>query len=162
MGLFTNILDKLGIKEKADKKPVASKPVVIPKTAAKTTTTAKPTTVADKKEVAPGLKKFMVDRPAGSVTVPKSAAVTVVDVVAKLEKLAAENPEKLDWKVSIVDLLKLLGIDHSLAARKELAVELGCPVEKMEDSAAMNTWLHKTVLQKIAENGGNIPAHMLD
>ena len=159
MGLFKNILDKLGIKEK---KAEASKPVVIPKTAAKPTTTSIPKTAAGKKEVATGLKKFMVDRPVGSVTVPKATSVTVVDVVAKLEKLAAENPEKLDWKVSIVDLLKLLGIDSSLAARKELAVELGCPAEKMEDSAAMNMWLHKTVLQKIAENGGNIPAHMLD
>jgi hypothetical protein len=83
-------------------------------------------------------------------------------VVAQLEKLAAANPEKLDWKKSIVDLLKLLGIDSSYAARKELAVELGCPPDKMDDSAEMNMWLHKTVLQKIAENGGNIPANLLD
>lgn len=87
-----------------------------------------------------------------------SAAVSQVDVVAKLEALAKASKEKLDWKVSIVDLLKLLGLDSSIGARKEMATELGCPAEKMGDSAQMNMWLHKTVLQKIAENGGNIPA----
>ena len=88
--------------------------------------------------------------------------VAVVDVVAKLEGLAATHPEKLNWKTSIVDLLKLLGLDSSLAARKELATELGCPAEKMGDSAQMNIWLHKTVLQKLAANGGNVPADLLD
>jgi hypothetical protein len=57
--------------------------------------------------------------------------------------------------------MKLLGLDSSLQARKELATELGCPVDKMGDSAAMNTWLHKTVLRKLAENGGNIPKELL-
>jgi hypothetical protein len=93
---------------------------------------------------------------------PVTAAITVVDVVAKLEGLAAASTEKLNWKVSIVDLLKLLGLDSSLAARKELAQELGCPSEKMGDSAQMNMWLHKTVLQKLAQNGGNIPPDLLD
>ena len=88
-------------------------------------------------------------------------AISAVDVVAKLESLAGAHAEKLNWKVSIVDLLKLLGLDSSLAARKELATELGCPAEKMGDSAQMNMWLHKTVLQKLAENGGNIPAELL-
>lgn len=88
-------------------------------------------------------------------------AISAVDVVARLEALAAGHAEKLNWKVSIVDLLKLLGLDSSLAARKELASELGCPAEKMGDSAQMNMWLHKTVLQKLAENGGNIPAELL-
>lgn len=87
--------------------------------------------------------------------------VSVVDVTAQLEALASANPEKLNWKVSIVDLLKLLGLDSSLSARKELATELGCPAEKMGDSAQMNMWLHKTVLQKLADNGGNIPAELL-
>jgi hypothetical protein len=91
-----------------------------------------------------------------------SKTITVVDVVAKLEGLATKHKEKLNWKVSIVDLLKLLGIDSSLAARKELATELGCPTEKMGDSAQMNIWLHKTVLKKLADNGGNIPKELLD
>jgi hypothetical protein len=88
-------------------------------------------------------------------------AISAVDVVAKLESLAASNPQKLNWKVSIVDLLKLLGLDSSLEARKGLAAELGCPKEKMGDSAQMNIWLHKTVLQKLAENGGNVPKELL-
>src|SRR5262245_7649789 len=105
--------------------------------------------------------------PAQAPTTPKptgpapSKAIAVVDVVAKLEGLAATHKEKLNWKVSIVDLLKLLGIDSSLAARKELATELGCPTEKMGDSAQMNMWLHKTVLKKLADNGGNIPKELL-
>lgn len=88
-------------------------------------------------------------------------AISAVDVVDKLETLAGLHPEKLNWKQSIVDLLKLLGLDSSLAARKELAGELGCPADKMGDSAQMNMWLHKTVLQKLAANGGNIPAALL-
>jgi len=83
-------------------------------------------------------------------------------VVAQLESLAAANPQKLNWKTSIVDLLKLLDIDSSFSARKELAVELGCPAELMGDSAKMNMWLHKTVLKQIAENGGNVPAELYD
>ena len=90
------------------------------------------------------------------------AAIQVVDVVAKLEGLAAKNPQKLNWKVSIVDLLKLLDLESSYAARKELATELGCPATKMDDSAQMNMWLHKTVLQKLADNGGNIPKELLN
>lgn len=97
-------------------------------------------------------------QPAGSTP---SKAITVVDVVAKLEGLAAKQKEALNWKVSIVDLLKLLGIDSSLTARKELATELGCPAEKMGDSAQMNMWLHKTVLKRLADNGGNIPKELL-
>ena len=82
-------------------------------------------------------------------------------MVAKLEGLAAAHKEKLNWKTSIVDLMKLLGLDSSLGARKELATELGCPPQKMDDSAQMNLWLHKTVLQKLADNGGNIPKELL-
>jgi hypothetical protein len=93
---------------------------------------------------------------------PKPVAISEVDVVTKLEGLAAAQPLKLNWKTSIADLLFLLGIENSYEARKELATELGCPAEFMKDSAKMNTWLHKTVLKKIAENGGNIPAELLD
>ena len=101
--------------------------------------------------------------PASTPTTTATApGMALVDVVAKLEGLAAANPEKLNWKTSIVDLLKLLGLDSSLTARKELASELGCPQEKMADSAQMNMWLHKTVLQKLADNGGNVPADLLD
>jgi hypothetical protein len=68
----------------------------------------------------------------------------------------------LNWRVSIVDLLKLLDIDSSREARKELAQELGAPADVMTDSARMNTWLHKEVLRRIAQNGGNIPKELLD
>lgn len=95
-------------------------------------------------------------QPAGS-----SKAMATVDVVAKLEGLAASHKERLNWKTSIVDLLKLLGLDSSLTARKELAAELGCPADKMGDSAQMNMWLHKTVLKKLADNGGNVPKDLL-
>ncbi len=86
----------------------------------------------------------------------------MVDVVAQLEQRAKANSQKLNWRTSIVDLLKLLDIDSSFAARKELATELGCPAELMGDSAKMNLWLHKTVLARIAANGGNVPKDLLD
>jgi hypothetical protein len=99
--------------------------------------------------------------PAAQAPPAAPVAITVVDVMSQLDGLAVANPQKLNWKVSIVDLMKLLGLDSSLAARKELATELGCPADKMGDSAQMNVWLHKTVLQKLADNGGNIPKELL-
>ena len=100
--------------------------------------------------------------PAAPPTAPAApAAISVVDVVGQLEALAAKNPEKLNWRVSIVDLMKLLGLDSSFGARKQLATELGCPADKMADSAQMNMWLHQTVLQKLAANGGNVPKELL-
>jgi hypothetical protein len=96
--------------------------------------------------------------------IPESAKVaplSAVDVVAKLDGLARANPQQLNWKTSIVDLMKLLDMDSSLTARKELATELGCPADLMGDSAKMNMWLHKTVLAKIGEYGGNVPPELL-
>jgi hypothetical protein len=103
--------------------------------------------------------------PAGVPATPQAAPVTPmreVDVVAQLEQKAAASAEKLNWRTSIVDLLKLLGIDSSLTARKELATELSCPANLMGDSAQMNTWLHKAVLAKLAANGGNVPKELID
>ena len=85
---------------------------------------------------------------------PKPASP--VDVNAVLTKLAAANKEKLDWRHSIVDLMKLLDLDSSLSARKELASELHYTGDK-NDSASMNIWLHKQVMHKLAENGGKVP-----
>ena len=79
-----------------------------------------------------------------------------VDVAAVLGALAAKSKEKLDWRKSIVDLMKLLNLDSSLSARKELAQELHYTGD-MNDSAGMNIWLHKQVMQKLAENGGKVP-----
>ena len=76
-----------------------------------------------------------------------------------LTKLLAEKKEKLDWRHSIVDLMKLLDLDSSLSARKELAQELHYSGD-MNDSAAMNVWLHKQVMQKLAENGGKVPEEL--
>jgi hypothetical protein len=79
-----------------------------------------------------------------------------VDVAAVLTSLAEKNPQKLDWRHSIVDLMKLLGLDSGLASRKQLADELHYSGDK-DDSATMNIWLHKQVMQKLAENGGKVP-----
>jgi len=138
MSLFGTILEKLGFSHQATQAATAPKP-------------------ADAAKVA-----YLTKGAAPTAAPKKPAPMASVDVVGKLEGLAAKNPQKLNWKVSIVDLLKLLGLESSVEARKELATELGCPAEKMGDSAAMNVWLHKTVLQKLAENGGNIPKELLD
>ena len=79
-----------------------------------------------------------------------------VDVEAVLTGMAEKNPQKLDWRHSIVDLMKLLNLDSGLASRKQLADELHYTGDK-EDSASMNIWLHKQVMQKLAENGGKVP-----
>jgi len=97
-----------------------------------------------------------------TASAPAPTPVSLVDVTKKLEGLAAASPHKSNWRTSIADLLRLLEIDNSYAARKELAIELGCPADLMGDSAKMNMWLHKTVLKKLAENGGNIPQELLD
>ena len=133
MGFFSNILEKLGIKKAKAEPPPAQ--VQIPQPAA---------------------------APAAPPPPPPPVEIPMVDVVTQLEGWAAANPQKLNWKTSIVDLLKLLEIDSSYSARKELAVELGCPTDLMGDSAKMNMWLHKTVLREIAKNGGNVPRELYD
>ena len=90
-----------------------------------------------------------------------AAPAQPVDVAAILDSLAAKNSEKLDWKHSIVDLMKLVGMDSSLASRKELAQDLHYSGDT-NDSAAMNIWLHKEVMKKLSENGGKIPQNLLD
>jgi hypothetical protein len=82
-----------------------------------------------------------------------------VDVEAILTELAGKAGQKLDWRRSIVDLMKLLNLDSSLAARKELAAELHYTGDT-SDSATMNVWLHKQVMKKLAENGGKVPAEL--
>ena len=87
-------------------------------------------------------------------------ALSAVDLVALMESKAAAAGQKLNWRTSIVDLMKLLNLDSSLGARKELATELGYTGD-MNDSATMNIWLHKQVMKKVAENGGQVPADLL-
>ncbi|MBJ7406999.1 MAG: DUF3597 domain-containing protein [Bradyrhizobium sp.] len=98
--------------------------------------------------------------PAGSTpgaSSPAAAPMSAVDVAAIVDKaVAAHKGEKLEWRTSIVDLMKALDIDSSLAARKDLAKELGYTGD-MNDSASMNVWLHKQVMSKLAANGGKLP-----
>ena len=114
---------------------------------------------------------------AGSATIPAMATAQApaatasettiirpsqpVDVEAVLTEMASKNPQKLNWRTSIVDLMKLLDLDSSLGARQELATELGYTGAK-DGSAEMNIWLHKQVMTKLAENGGRVPESLRD
>jgi hypothetical protein len=101
-----------------------------------------------------------VAAPAGMQPGTYTAPQGPVDIAAILDGMAAKNPEKLDWKRSIVDLMKLVGMDSSLAERKELAKDLNYTGDT-NDSATMNMWLHKEVMRRLAENGGKVPADLL-
>lgn len=92
----------------------------------------------------------------GAAAPAPAAPMPEVDVEAVLSSMQASQGQELNWRTSIVDLMKLLGLDSSLSARKELAGELHYS-GNTEDSAAMNIWLHKAVMQKLAENGGKVP-----
>ncbi|VVM47801.1 DUF3597 domain-containing protein [Pseudomonas fluorescens] len=134
MSLFSTILEKLGI----------GKHAASPAEAAPTAPTA-------------GAAPVTPQTPAPTPT----AAISEVDVASKLEALASQQGGQLNWRTSIVDLLKLLNIDSSLAARKELAAELHY-TGSTDDSAAMNIWLHSAVMKKLAENGWKVPADLLN
>ena len=138
MSMFGSILEKLGLKKKAAPPP----PKVTP--------------------TAPAPIPAPAAAPVPPPPPPKPEPMAMVDVVSMLEGWAAQTPQKLNWRTSIVDLMKLLGMESSLTERKELATELGCPAEYMHDSAKMNVWLHKEVLRQIANNGGNVPAELYD
>src|SRR5690606_20868664 len=108
--------------------------------------------------------------PASQPAAPASPAPTAsaapapaqpVDVAALLEQAVAAKKQKLNWRTSIVDLMKALDMESSLAERKELAAELGY-TGSTSDTATMNVWLHKALLKKLADNGGKVPADLLD
>ncbi len=99
--------------------------------------------------------------PVTTAPASQTPAAQSVDVAAILNEKQKSAGQSLDWRRSIVDLLKLLDLDSSLAARKELASELGYTGDS-DDSATMNVWLHKQVMRKLAENGGNVPADLRD
>lgn len=138
MGMFSGIMEKLGFNKSAQQAAGAPPP--------------SPPPPAQSSSGAAGTRPTVAQAP---------HAMPMVDVMGQLEKLAGSNPQKLNWRTSIVDMLKLLGMDSSLTARKKLATELGCPPDKLDDSAQMNVWLHKTVLEKLAQNGGNVPQELL-
>jgi len=192
MGLFNNMLDKLGFDRDdgakaaaASRSTGAAAPSGARKTAAASGKAASGAPAASSAERASSSAAPSGSKPGGAPATPAGAASGAssraaappsssgpatqasspreqVDVIGKLETLAASNSQRLNWRESIVDLMKVLDLDSSLAARKELAAELGCPADKMGDSAQMNTWLHKAVLRKLAENGGNVPKEMLN
>ncbi|WP_418940117.1 DUF3597 domain-containing protein [Parasutterella sp.] len=148
MGLFNTILQKLGfMKDKAVE-------AVAGETAAAAEAPAAPA------EAAP-VEAAAVETVAAAAPAAADAPPETVDVVAVCEALAAKNPQKLNWRNSIVDLMKLLGMDSSLANRKELAKELGCPENLIGgDYSQMNVWLIKAVMKKLAENGGKVPEEL--
>ena len=124
------------------------------KAAAQPTTTASPPAASRTPSASSG--------PAAAPAKPaQSPAQPVVDVEAILEKMSADKGQKLNWRTSIVDLMKLVGMDSSQENRKELARELGYTGDTA-DSAAMNIWLHKRVMKELAAHGGKVPANMLD
>lgn len=142
MGLFSGIMSKVfGHSKPAPATPATSVPKPAPQSLAATETAS------------------AVSSPPPDV--PAAAPPPVVDVAAVLDDLAKHNPEKLDWRRSIVDLMKLVDMDSSLASRKELAEDLDYSGD-MGDSAKMNVWLHKEVIKQLAANGGKVPADLLD
>ena len=113
---------------------------------------------------APGAPAASAPAPGATATAAAPAApvaMSEVDVEKQLDEMAAKSSEKLNWKTSIVDLMKLLSLDSSLASRKELAQELHYTGD-MNDSASMNIWLHRQVMNKVAANGGKVPADLKD
>jgi Domain of unknown function (DUF3597) len=146
MGLFNNLLSAI-LSHAPKVAAVAPAPASAPAAGAKKETPTPPGTTTPGSAAA-----------APAPAAPASAAQ--VDVGGILDGLAAKSSEQLDWKRSIVDLMKLVGMDSSLGARKELAKDLGYSGD-MNDSASMNIWLHSAVMKKIAENGGKVPADLL-
>ncbi len=98
---------------------------------------------------------------APAASAPAAAPMQQVDVEAVLNNMQQQSGQQLNWRTSIVDLLKLLGLDSSLQARKELAAELHYTGDT-SDSASMNIWLHRQVMNKLAANGGKVPADLKD
>ncbi len=157
MGLFDKIKDKLGMGGVSNEAHKPLDPNHTPNQHARDTIvdSERPTAAHNATTTPPGV----APSPEG-VAHSTGTSTSAVDVPAKLDAMAANHPETLNWRTSIVDLMKLLGLDSSLESRKELATELGCPQDKMSDSAEMNTWLHRTVMHKLAEHGGTVPPEL--
>jgi hypothetical protein len=138
----------------AESAPAATRPAA----PAATTRTSAP---ASPSANAAGAHPARPQQPAAASPSPVSqtAQPAAVDVEAVLEALNSRSSQKLNWRTSIVDLMKLVGLDSSLQHRQELATELGYTGDK-NDSASMNIWLHKAVMRKLAENGGKVPASL--
>jgi 3-oxoacyl-ACP reductase-like protein len=167
MGVFSSIMDKI-FGGRANAAPAQAAPSM-PTGGAQPNAVPTPPTRQDDRPadaMTPGAQPSapaMAGAAAPPPASPTAGAATTqqVDVAAVLTGMAAQQGQKLDWKKSIVDLMKLVGIDSSLANRKELAKELGYTGDT-NDSATMNVWLHKAVMRKLAENGGRVPAELKD
>ncbi|WP_127754724.1 DUF3597 domain-containing protein [Devosia sp. 1566] len=165
MGFFSDIKDKIFGKHEAQ-------PTIVAQAAAQASPSAAPAAPAPSRQPAgaaaspAAVPSPVPTAPAAQGNAAAAPAATgassgaQVDVAAILDAAVAKSGQTLDWRKSIVDLMKALGIDSSLAARKELAQELNY-TGSTEDSAAMNIWLHKAVIQKLADNGGKVPAELL-
>lgn len=156
MGMFSSIMTKIfGAPAKVAPTPEAATAPAAPASAPATTTPGIAAAVAAVVAAPVATATLAADNVIAAAPLPE------VDVTALLDGLAAKSSEKgLDWKKSIVDLMKLVGIDSSLHARQELAKELHYSGE-LHDSASMNIWLHKEVIKKIVENGGKVPAGLI-
>lgn len=154
MGLFNTLMSK--IFSHASSAPVAASTTAVPASAS-APATAGSSTPAMPAPSASGQPSASIN----PATPPAAAPAQQVDLSAVLDKLAAKNSEKLDWKHSIVDLMKLVGMDSSLSARKELAQDLHYSGDT-SDSAAMNIWLHQEVMKKLAANGAKVPQDLLN
>lgn len=150
MGMFSNFMGRIFGKKETEAAPQAD-----------------PTASASGTEVASTVEEVAEVAQVAEVAKVAAAAEAMVlardfDVTAYLDGLTKASKEKgLDWRKSIVDMMKLVGIDSSLSARRELAEELGYQGD-VKDSAKMNIWLHREMLQRIAANGGQLPADLLD
>lgn len=156
MGIFSSIKKAIFGEAKAAEMPAETAADVTPAVAP-----AVVEAVAD--EPAPVTPAAQADAPVagGSEPVQVRAAAAPVDVAAIMDAAVKASGQKLDWRHSIVDMMKALNLDSSLSARKELATELNYTGD-MNDSAKMNIWLHKALMKALAENGGHVPAELID
>jgi Domain of unknown function (DUF3597) len=148
MSIFGSIMSKIF----GDKVPTATQASTIPSMGGAAPTAVVPGATPAVAQSAP---------PAGAApTAPAGAApMAAVDVEEILDAMEEEGDQELNWRQSIVDLMKLLKMDSSLGERKSLAQELGYTGD-MKDSAKMNIWLHKQVMTKLAQNGGKVPSDL--
>ena len=164
MSIFSSILEKLGIQKPAAPAAPAAPVISAPPPGLSHLT---PTVTPPAMQGAPATPSYTPPQydPLSSLTTTSPAApveMPMVDVVSHLDYLAKTGPiQGLNWRMSINDLMALLGLDHSPEAIKALAVELGCPEKEMGDSYSRNVWTHTELLRKIAANGGNIPQELL-
>ncbi|GGM16881.1 DUF3597 domain-containing protein [Pseudomonas asuensis] len=150
MGLFNSILEKLGLDGVSNEEQRKADVGVID--ASKTSTRI----VVDSEET-----NAANHATAGQNQTEAATSVhNSTDISARLDTMAESHTDSLNWRSSIVDLLKVLNLDSSFESRKEMATELGCPADTLENSEQMNVWLHRAVMQKLAEHHGAVPPEL--